>query len=73
VAYPRGQYWVQSCLVSVLMTWTMAQSAHSASLQTVRNQEEWLIHQMGVLLFRVTSQAGDLMIYRNLIEFKKGK
>jgi len=29
---PRGWYWGQYCLTSLLVTWMMRQNAHSASL-----------------------------------------
>ena len=45
VAYPRGWCWGQYCVMFSLMVWLMGPSAPSASLQTMPNQEEWLIHE----------------------------
>jgi len=48
MVYPRGQYWVQSCLTSSVVVWVMrSMSVPSASLLMTQNWEEWLIHLEG--------------------------
>lgn len=54
--YPRGEYWVQYCSISSLMTWMMGQLLPSASLQVTQLWEEWLILWRDVLPLRVLSR-----------------
>ncbi|GAB0207124.1 mitochondrial enolase superfamily member 1 [Grus japonensis] len=68
---PRGQYWVWSYSTYSSMTWTRGQSVPSASLLTIQNWEEWLIHQKAVLPFSETWTGWRVGWCRT--KFNKGK
>ena len=60
VMCPMGWHWGQYYLTYSLMSWMMAQTVTSARLQMMQNWDERLTHQTAVLLFRGTSQAGEM-------------